>query len=330
MASQLPPHSDSRAVGLTAVTARAFFCSGNLGEALLGGVGGVEGCAADTAVSYRNPRRRYQRRLPASLYGRGFISPRPAFSYDKATGPLGPSIGMKSAIFPRHRSPFLDLEPALFIQTSTSKLLLGDNDAAPGFRWGGDFHRLSLVGSLRRPTWQDDPPSGLRKGYGQAPLLARALFFTSQEQPGSSRADDWEVPLQGRRWRAFFPVHLHRRPVSMGARFLCSALPMNPVITVQEPAWAAGPNLRVRLPPHHSKPIPSTGPDTRRGGGHFFESLRGVGGGIFPILSPFVDASLFQIALSPATGSLAPRKRGGCFRRWRGIWTLLKEPRADG
>jgi len=80
MASHFPPCDDSRAVALTLVTARALFCNGNLGEALLGGVGGVEGCAPGTAVSDRHPLGRYQRRLSASLYGRGRISPRPAFS----------------------------------------------------------------------------------------------------------------------------------------------------------------------------------------------------------------------------------------------------------
>jgi len=79
MASHFPPRDDSRAVALTPVAARAFFCNGNLGEALLGGAGGVEGCDSGAAVSYRHPLGRYQRRLSASLYGRGCTSPRPAF-----------------------------------------------------------------------------------------------------------------------------------------------------------------------------------------------------------------------------------------------------------
>ena len=44
---------------------------------------------------------------------------------------------------------------------------------------------------------------------------------------------------------------------------------MIPAIHAQEPAWAAGTNLRVRIPPHDSLPIPSIGPKAGRGDGYF-------------------------------------------------------------
>ncbi len=149
MASHFPPHDDPRAGALTLVTARAFFCNGNLGEALLGGVGGVEGCAPGTAVSNRHPLGRYQRRLSASLYGRGCTSPRPAFC-------LLQSKTAHPWVFTKGTGHLPKVARALFLPLQRPQFQQG---AQFGGRrcWGVSvavFHSFrAATGALFRPRW---------------------------------------------------------------------------------------------------------------------------------------------------------------------------------
>ena len=140
---------------------------------------------------------------------------------------------------------------------------------------------------MRRRNWQDDPPSGLLKGHGPSPQVARALFLPPSETTVPARRANRGVPLLGGAGGGVSPFEPPPAPCfdSGGTpppwcppmrrerrRSILSpgGFPVSLEIFPKGSASVACIDLlQVRIPPHDSCPIPTVGSKTGRGDGPF-------------------------------------------------------------